>query len=81
MPFQAWTTCMAMGFETDVCMDRQADGSELLPSEYVDDDGMVWDKRRLCNEIHFFITRKAGKTEYGVSLDFAEMAVMGDMNS
>ena len=81
MPFQAWTTCMAMGFETDVCMDRKHDGSELLPSEYVGEDGMVWDKRRLCNEIHFFITRKAGKTEYGVSLDFSEMAVMGDMNA
>lgn len=81
MNFQAWTTCMAMGFEHEVCMDRKDDGSALLPSEYVGSDGMVYDVRRLCNEIHFFITRKAGKTEYGVSLDFAEFLVMGDMNA
>lgn len=81
MNFQAWVTCMALGFETDVCMERIDDGSPLLPSEYVGEDGMVWDVRRLCNEIHFYIPRKAGKTEYGVSLSFAEYLVMGDMNA
>lgn len=79
MPFQAWLTCLAMGFVHDVRL-RLHQGEPLLPSEFIR-NGMVYDRRRLCNEIHLFITRKAGKTEYGVSLDFAEFFIMGDQNA
>lgn len=79
MPFQAWLTCIAMGFYKEVPL-RQYKGEELLPSENVV-CGKVYDRRRLCHEIHLYITRKAGKTEYGVSLDFAEFLIMGDQNA
>jgi phage terminase large subunit-like protein len=80
MHFQTWATYMMMMARKEVCMDRRAsDGTPLLPTEFVR-DGMVWDKRRLCTEADIFITRKAGKTEWGGAMDFTEMAIMGDPN-
>ena len=68
MPYQVWCVFGIYGFKTDVCMERTyTDGDQLLPSEWVGPDGLVWDTRRLTEECHLFQTRKSGKTEFGAA--------------
>ena len=81
MPYQSWCVFGIYGFKHDVCMERTADGGELLPTEWVGEDGMVWDTRRLTEECHLFQTRKSGKTEFGAALDFTEACFLGPANA
>jgi len=37
--------------------------------------------RRLCQESHLLITRKAGKTEFGAAIDYVEANVLGPSNA
>ena len=68
MPYQVWCVFGLYAFKTDVCMERPyIDGDELLPTEWVK-DSIVWDTRRLTDEIHLFQTRKSGKTEFGAAI-------------
>ena len=81
MPFQVYAECSIHMFVTDVCMERPYyEGDALLPSEWVGEDGMVWDTRRLIQEAHWFFTRKSGKTELGAAEDFTEVCFLGDVN-
>ncbi len=81
MPYQVWCVFGIYGFTTEVCMEREyEEGEQLLPSEFVR-DGMVWDKRRLCQEAHIFQTRKSGKTEFGAALDTVEANLLGPVNA
>jgi hypothetical protein len=81
MPFQTWMIFCIYAFKVDVSMDREYhDGDALLPSEWVGEDGMVWDTRRLTQESHWFLTRKSGKTELGAAVDFVEVCFLGDVN-
>ena len=81
MPYQAWCVFGIYAFKVDVCMERRyVEGDELLPTEWVADDGMVWDTRRLTEEAHIFQTRKSGKTEFGAAIDFVEVCFLGPTN-
>ena len=85
MPFQVWLIFEIYAFKVDVCMERWAikiDGeyNDLLPTEWIGKDGMVWDTRRLTQEAHWFLTRKSGKTELGGAVDFTEVGFLGDVN-
>lgn len=81
MPYQVWCVFGLYAFKTDVCMERPyIDGDELLPTEWVK-DGIVWDTRRLTDEIHLFQTRKSGKTEFGAAIDFTEACFLGPANA
>ena len=80
MPFQVWMIFEIYAFKVDVDMERTYhDGDQLLPTEWVK-DGEVWDTRRLTQEAHWFLTRKAGKTELGGAVDFVEVCFLGDVN-
>ena len=80
MPFQVWMLFEIYAFKVDVHMEREYhEGDLLLPSEWVK-DGWVWDTRRLTQEAHWFLTRKAGKTELGGAVDFIEVCFLGDVN-
>ena len=83
MPYQVWCLFGIYGFKTDVCMERPyVEGDQLLPSEWVNqDDGMVWDTRRLTDEADIFQTRKSGKTEWGAAVDFTEVFSLGPANA
>ena len=82
MPYQVWCLFGIYTFKVDVCMERRyTDGEELLPTEWVGKDGMVWDTRRLTEECHLFQTRKSGKTEFGAALDFTEACFLGPANA
>jgi len=81
MPFQAWLIFEIYAFKVDVSMEREYhDGDQLLPTEWIGRDGMVWDTRRLTQESHWFLTRKSGKTELGGAVDFTEVGFLGDVN-
>ena len=81
MPFQVYAECSIHMFSVDVCMERKYyDGDTLLPSEYVGEEGNVWDTRRLIQEADWFFTRKSGKTELGAAEDFTEVCFLGDVN-
>ena len=81
MPYQVWCVFGLYAFKTDVCMERPyTEGDELLPTEWVK-DGIVWDTRRLTDEIHLFQTRKSGKTEFGAAIDFTEACFLGPANA
>jgi len=81
MPFQAWMIFEIYAFKVDVSMEREYhDGDMLLPTEWVAEDGTVWDTRRLTQEAHWFLTRKSGKTELGGAVDFIEVCFLGDVN-
>ncbi len=81
MPYQTWCVFGIYGFTVDVCMERKYfPGADLLPTEWVGDDGMVWDTRRLTDECHLFQTRKSGKTEFGGAIDFTEVCFLGPAN-
>ena len=82
MPYQVWCVFGIYGFKVDVCMERRyVKGDELLPTEWVnEEDGMVWDTRRLTDECHLFQTRKSGKTEFGGAIDFVEVCFLGPAN-
>ena len=81
MPYQAWIMFGIYGFNTEECMDiTYRQGMKLLPTEFVK-DGIVWDRRRLTNEAHIFITRKAGKTELGAAICFTDVCFLGDVNA
>jgi hypothetical protein len=83
MPFQVYAECTIHMFVVDVCMERPYnEDDQLLPTEWVnDEDGMVWDTRRLIQEADWFFTRKSGKTELGAAEDFTEVCFLGDVNS
>ena len=87
MPYQVWCMFGIYGFTTHVDMMRHVDNLNLndnvnlLPTEYVDEDGEVWDRRRLTTEAHIFQTRKSGKTEWGAAVDFTETCILGPMNA
>ena len=81
MPFQVWMLFEIYAFKVDVNMEREYhEGDQLLPTEWVTWDGMVWDTRRLTQEAHWFLTRKSGKTELGGAVDFIEVCFLGDVN-
>ena len=81
MPFQTWLIFCIYAFKVDVSMEREYHkGDQLLPTEWVNTDGIVWDTRRLTQEAHWFLTRKSGKTELGAALDFVEVCFLGDVN-
>ena len=81
MPFQAWLIFEIYAFKVDVSMEREYhEGDQLLPTEWVAEDGIVWDTRRLTQEAHWFLTRKSGKTELGGAVDFTEVCFLGDVN-
>lgn len=81
MPYQAWMIFCIYAFKVDVNMERPyVKGEPLLPTEWVGEDGNVWDTRRLIQEAHWFLTRKAGKTELGGAVDFTEVCFLGDIN-
>lgn len=77
MPFQVWFIVTTMVFMHDVCMERDV---VTMPSEYIGEHGMVYDRRRICTEADLFETRKSGKTELGGSMCFAQFSCMGDSN-
>lgn len=82
MPFQTWIIFGMYAFEKNEPLGLRSElNRELEPTEYVDEDGIVWDVRRLCRESHVFITRKAGKTELGAAIDVVEVTTLGPMNA
>ena len=80
MSYQAWCVFGIYAFTVDADMEREDNGSELLPTEFVV-DGHVYDRRRLCEEADIFQTRKSGKTEFGASIDFTETCFLGPVNA
>ena len=80
MSYQTWCVFGIYAFTVDADMEREDNGSELLPTEFVV-DGHVYDRRRLCEEADIFQTRKSGKTEFGASIDFTETCFLGPVNA
>ena len=77
MPYQTWCVFGIYGFTVDVCMERKYfPGADLLPTEWVGDDGMVWDTRRLTSAT-FSRHANRERQEFGGAIDFTEVCFLG----
>jgi phage terminase large subunit-like protein len=70
-PFQVFVLASVFGFYADIdtrLTVKQRD--TLLPSEHVDEDGHIIDRRRLCTDFTFYAPRKTDKTGLSAFIQF-----------
>lgn len=68
-----WVPTEHRGDEPDL---QLADTEQINP-----EDGMVYDRRRLCTDFTFFSPRKVGKTWFAAVVDVLMFMLLGDYNS
>lgn len=82
--FQVWafTSLFALYCWVPTDKDPQEPDLQLLPSEMINpDDGIIYDRRRLCTDFIFFSPRKVGKTWFAAVVDILIFMLLGDYNA
>lgn len=82
--FQVWAFTSLFALYCWVPTERSGDDPDLQLAETEQinpDDGMVYDRRRLCTDFIFFCPRKVGKTWFAAVVDVLIFMLLGDYNS
>ena len=69
-PFQVFVLAAMFCLKAWVNTENEAGSRELLPTERIGDDGMIYDLRRLCTEFTLFTPRKTAKTQLSAFIQF-----------
>ena len=69
-PFQVFVLAAMFCLKTWVNTENEAGSRELLPTERIGEDGMIYDLRRLCTEFTLFTPRKTAKTQLSAFIQF-----------
>lgn len=69
-PFQVFVLASMFLLKAWVNTENEAGSRELLPTERIGEDGMIYDLRRLCTEFTFFTPRKTAKTQLSAFVQF-----------
>lgn len=69
-PFQVFVLAAMFCLKAWVNTENEAGSRELLSTERVGDDGMIYDLRRLCTEFTLFTPRKTAKTQLSAFIQF-----------
>ena len=69
-PFQVFVLAAMFCLKAWVNTENEAGSRELLPTERIGEDGMIYDLRRLCTEFTLFTPRKTAKTQLSAFIQF-----------
>ena len=69
-PFQVFVLAAMFCLKAWVNTENEAGSRELLPTERIGSDGMIYDLRRLCTEFTLFTPRKTAKTQLSAFIQF-----------
>ena len=69
-PFQVFVLAAMFCLKAWVNTENEAGSRELLSTERVGEDGMIYDLRRLCTEFTLFTPRKTAKTQLSAFIQF-----------
>ena len=69
-PFQVFVLAAMFCLKAWVNTENEAGTRELLPTERIGEDGMIYDLRRLCTEFTLFTPRKTAKTQLSAFIQF-----------
>ena len=69
-PFQVFVLAAMFCLKAWVNTENEAGTRELLPTEHIGEDGMIYDLRRLCTEFTLFTPRKTAKTQLSAFIQF-----------
>ena len=69
-PFQVFVLASMFLLKAWINTENEAGTRELLPTERIGEDGMIYDLRRLCTEFTFFTPRKTAKTQLSAFIQF-----------
>jgi len=69
-PFQVFVLAAMFCLKAWVNTENEAGTRELLPTERIGEDGMIYDLRRLCTEFTFYTPRKTAKTQLSAFIQF-----------
>lgn len=69
-PFQVFVLAAMFCLKAWVNTENEAGTRELLPTERIGSDGMIYDLRRLCTEFTLFTPRKTAKTQLSAFIQF-----------
>ena len=69
-PFQVFVLAAMFCLKAWVNTENKAGSRELLPTERIGEDGMIYDLRRLCTEFTLFTPRKTAKTQLSAFIQF-----------
>ena len=69
-PFQVFVLAAMFCLKAWVDTENEAGSRELLPTERIGEDGMIYDLRRLCTEFTLFTPRKTAKTQLSAFIQF-----------
>lgn len=69
-PFQVFVLAAMFCPKAWVNTEDEAGSRELLPTERIGNDGMIYDLRRLCTEFTLFTPRKTAKTQLSAFIQF-----------
>lgn len=82
--FQVWafTSLFALYCWVPTEKDASEPDLQLLDTEMLNpDDGIIYDRRRLCTDFIFFSPRKVGKTWFAAVVDVLIFMLLGDYNA
>lgn len=69
-PFQVFVLAAMFCLKAWVNTENDAGSRELLPTERIGEDGIIYDLRRLCTEFTLFTPRKTAKTQLSAFIQF-----------
>jgi len=69
-PFQVFVLAAMFCLKAWVNTENEAGSRELLSTERIGEDGMIYDLRRLCTEFTLFTPRKTAKTQLSAFIQF-----------
>ena len=69
-PFQVFVLAAMFCLKAWVNTENETGSREMLPTERIGEDGMIYDLRRLCTEFTLFTPRKTAKTQLSAFIQF-----------